>query len=198
MGQVVEDRFLRRALLAAIDAEPSVEHRAGAAVVGQAVGPGAAVGDARRRVGAVGVAHRRLRRAGERGGGAGRDRAARLGLRPDLAGLRGGARAAAPRGRAPVLHAGGAARHPAAARRPLVDRLDRAERPGGGDRGARRRRLPRRAPAAVRRLPRRRSGSRASATPIRSACRSPSAGRCRGWRWPATRRTASTRWPGRG
>jgi 2-octaprenyl-6-methoxyphenol hydroxylase len=42
MGQMVEDRFLRRALLAAIDAEPAVIHRAGAAVVGQEVGAGAA------------------------------------------------------------------------------------------------------------------------------------------------------------
>lgn len=41
MGQMLEDRFLRGALLAAIDAEPGVEHRAGVAVVGQAVGPGA-------------------------------------------------------------------------------------------------------------------------------------------------------------
>jgi 2-octaprenyl-6-methoxyphenol hydroxylase len=42
MGQIVEDRFLRRALLAALDAEPAIEHRAGTAVVGQSVGPGAA------------------------------------------------------------------------------------------------------------------------------------------------------------
>jgi 2-octaprenyl-6-methoxyphenol hydroxylase len=42
MGQMVEDRFLRRALLEALDAEPAITHRAGATVVGQAVGPGAA------------------------------------------------------------------------------------------------------------------------------------------------------------
>ena len=42
MGQVVEDRFLRRALLDAIDAAPGVTHRAGAEAVDQAVGPGAA------------------------------------------------------------------------------------------------------------------------------------------------------------
>jgi 2-octaprenyl-6-methoxyphenol hydroxylase len=42
MGQIVEDRFLRRALLEAVAAEPAVEHRTGAAVVGQAAGPGAA------------------------------------------------------------------------------------------------------------------------------------------------------------
>ena len=49
MGQIVEDRFLRRALLSALEAAPAVEHRAGVGVVGQAIGPGAAVGDARRR-----------------------------------------------------------------------------------------------------------------------------------------------------
>ena len=41
MGAVLEDRFLRAALLAAIEAEPAVEHRAGAEVVGQEVGPAA-------------------------------------------------------------------------------------------------------------------------------------------------------------
>ena len=149
-------------------------------------------------VGAVGVAPRRLRRAGERGGGAGRDRAARLGLRPDLAGLRGRARAAAPRRRAPVLHAGGAARHPAAARRPLVDRLDRAERPGGGDRAARRGRLPRRAPAAVRRLPRRdRARGRALRLSARPVARraldaaAAGAGRRRGARHPPAGRAGA-------
>ena len=35
MGHVLEDRYLRRALLAAMDAEPLVDPRAGVAVVGQ-------------------------------------------------------------------------------------------------------------------------------------------------------------------
>ena len=43
MGQIVEDRFLRRALLSALEAAPAAEHRAGVGVVGQAIGPGAAV-----------------------------------------------------------------------------------------------------------------------------------------------------------
>ena len=73
-----------------------------------------------------------------------------------------------------------------------------ATRPRRGDRRARRRRLPRRAAAALRRLPRRRSGWPARATPIRWACRSPSASSTPGWRWSATRRTASIRWPARG
>ena len=42
MGQIVEDRFLRRALIAAVEGAPAVEHRAGAEVVGQAIGLGAA------------------------------------------------------------------------------------------------------------------------------------------------------------
>jgi 2-octaprenyl-6-methoxyphenol hydroxylase len=41
MGHIVEDRFLRRALIEALDAVPAVGHRGGAAVVGQAIGPGA-------------------------------------------------------------------------------------------------------------------------------------------------------------
>ena len=198
MGQIVEDRFLRAR--AARGARGGAGRRASRRRRRGRPGdrPGGGGGDARRRDRARRLAPRRLRRAGERGRGACRHRPARLGLRPDLAGLRGRARAAAPGGRAPVLHAGGAARHPAAARRPLVDRLDRAHRPRRGDRPARRRRLPGRAQAAVRRLPRRHRRSRAGASPIRSACRSPSAGRCRGSRWPATRRTASTRWRGRG
>jgi len=40
MGQIVEDRFLRQALVNALAAEPAVEQRAGAEVVGQVVGPG--------------------------------------------------------------------------------------------------------------------------------------------------------------
>ena len=42
MGHVLEDRYLRAALLAATDAEPLVDPRAGVAVVGQEIGPGAA------------------------------------------------------------------------------------------------------------------------------------------------------------
>jgi 2-octaprenyl-6-methoxyphenol hydroxylase len=40
MGHILEDRFLRGALLEAMDAEPLVSHRAGVAVVGQRVEPG--------------------------------------------------------------------------------------------------------------------------------------------------------------
>jgi len=40
MGQIIEDRYLRAALLAAMEAAPSIEHWAGATVVGQAVAPG--------------------------------------------------------------------------------------------------------------------------------------------------------------
>ena len=145
MGQMLEDRFLRQALIEAIDAEPSIGHREGAAVVGQAVGAGAVSVTLADRQHAHRVASRRLRRSGQRRGGARRHRTARLGLRPDVAGLRRGARTAAPRGGAPVLHAGRPARDPSAARRPFVDRLDRAQRPRAVDRGARRRRLPCRA-----------------------------------------------------
>jgi 2-octaprenyl-6-methoxyphenol hydroxylase len=41
MGHFLEDRFLRAALLDALDASPLVEHRAGTAVTGQAAAPGA-------------------------------------------------------------------------------------------------------------------------------------------------------------
>lgn len=40
MGHILEDRFLRRALLAALDAEPRVEHRPAARVVAQEAVPG--------------------------------------------------------------------------------------------------------------------------------------------------------------
>ena len=40
MGHIVEDRFLRRALIAAAEAAPEVEHRADARVVAQEVEPG--------------------------------------------------------------------------------------------------------------------------------------------------------------
>ena len=43
MGHMLEDRHLRRALLAAIDAEPRITHRAGHAVVAQQTGPRARV-----------------------------------------------------------------------------------------------------------------------------------------------------------
>jgi len=42
MGHILEDRFLRAALLAAIDAEPLVDYRPGARVSGQSVAPGGA------------------------------------------------------------------------------------------------------------------------------------------------------------
>ena len=168
MGQIIEDRYLRAALLAAMEAAPSIEHRAGATVVGQAVAPGSVTvtladgGTADR--GAAG----RLRRSRQPGCGARRNSAARLGLRADVAGRGRDARAAAPRRGAPVLHAGRPAGDPAVARRSLVDRLDRANRPRPRDRRARRRRISRRAAAAVRRLPGRdRSGRR----PVRLSAR---------------------------
>lgn len=40
MGHVLEDRYLRAGLLAAMDDAPLVTHRAGCAVVGQEIGPG--------------------------------------------------------------------------------------------------------------------------------------------------------------
>lgn len=43
MGHVLEDRYLRAALLSAMDGTGLVTHRAGRAVVGQEIGPGAAV-----------------------------------------------------------------------------------------------------------------------------------------------------------
>jgi 2-octaprenyl-6-methoxyphenol hydroxylase len=42
MGHILEDRFLRRALMAAVDAEPLVEARYRAEVTGQAAGPAGA------------------------------------------------------------------------------------------------------------------------------------------------------------
>lgn len=42
MGQILEDRFLRVALLAALETTPGAAHRAGVTVTGQTVGPGAA------------------------------------------------------------------------------------------------------------------------------------------------------------
>jgi len=42
MGQMLEDRYLRQTLLAAIEAEPLITHRAGARVVAQDTGEGAA------------------------------------------------------------------------------------------------------------------------------------------------------------
>jgi 2-octaprenyl-6-methoxyphenol hydroxylase len=42
MGHVLEDRYLRRALLAAMDAAPEVDARSGAEVTGQAAGPAGA------------------------------------------------------------------------------------------------------------------------------------------------------------
>ena len=178
MGQILEDRFLRAgARWRRSTPRRAVEHRAGAAVVGQAVGPGAAVGDARGR--------RAARRAsllvgcdgrGERGGGAGRDRAARLGLRPDLAGLRGrrtSGRTAASRTSSSCRRARSpSCRCPATARR--------SSGPSGatGRRRSRRSTRPATSPSSGRgsATSSARSGSRASATPIRSACRSPSAG----------------------
>lgn len=56
MGHVLEDRYLRAALLAAMDAAPLVTHRAGVAVVGEEAGPGAAavlLADGARLTGAV-------------------------------------------------------------------------------------------------------------------------------------------------
>ncbi len=41
MGHILEDRWLRGALLAAMAAEPRITHRAGCSVTGQQVGPGA-------------------------------------------------------------------------------------------------------------------------------------------------------------
>ena len=83
MGHILEDRYLRAALAAAVAASPLVEARGGAAVVGQAVAPGRAAvtladgGAAARR------APRRLRRARQPGGAAGGHPAARARLRAD-------------------------------------------------------------------------------------------------------------------
>lgn len=56
MGHVIEDRYLRATLLAAMDATPLVAHRAGVAVVGQETGAGEAavrLADGTRLTGAV-------------------------------------------------------------------------------------------------------------------------------------------------
>ena len=195
MGHILEDRYLRAALAAAMAAAPLVEaprrrrrwsarrrRRAGVSVT---LADGTHARAARCSSPATGATARWRARAGIRRRGWDYGQTSLVCAR--------GARAAAPRHRAPVLHAGGAARHPAAAGRT-------ARRSSGPRRPARAAAISALDEAgylaelrpALRRLPRRDRGSRARATPIRSACRwrsaltgaAAGAGRRRGARHP--------------
>ena len=175
MGHILEDRYLRPALLAAMEAEPLVSHRPSSPVVGQEVdagrgevtlADGAAVRGALL-VGCDGRDSQVARRAGIRRRGWDYGQTSLVAAVAHERPHRGTAHQFfMPSGPLAILPLPG---------RPLVDRLDRGSRPRRGDRGAGRGRLSRRAPAAVRRLPRRHPAGRARATAIRWACRWPSA-----------------------
>lgn len=198
MGHILEDRYLRAALQAALAADPLVEVRDGAAVTGQSVTPAAAFVHPRQRHAAFRRAPRRLRRPATAGWPSGPASAA------------GAATTARARSSAPSTTRSPTAAwrigltscpkdacHSAAPRQPLVHRLDRDARPRRGHRAPRPRRLARRAPPPLRRLPRR-------DFPLRRALLLPArplAGRTahrRALPSSATPRTGSTPSPGRG
>ena len=201
MGHILEDRYLRAALAAAMAGVAAGRGAAaGPRSTGQAAAPGGVavtLADGGRLRGALlvgcdGRDSQVARRAGHP--------AARARLRPDLARLRGGARAAAPRDRAPVLHAG-RGRSPSCRCRANRSSIVWTEttRAGRGDRG-------RWTTAGYLAELRPRFGDFLGEIGLAGARYSYPLGlslaermtRASGWRWPATRRTASTRWPGRG
>ena len=172
MGHILEDRYLRAALAAAVAAAPLVEARGGAAVVGQAVEPGGVavtLADGERLRGALLVGLRRARQPGGAAGGHRGGAGATMGRRSLVCAVEhalphGGIahQFFMPQGPLAILPLPG---------EPLVDRLDRDDGAGGGDLGGWTRRAISPSSARGSGTSSARSGSRARAIPIRSGCR---------------------------
>ena len=128
MGHMLEDRFLRRAFLEAMDETAGITHLAGETVIAQEVThSGVSVTLASGKI----LAGRLLIGSDGRGSGTadpGRYPAHRLGIWSDRAGLRHRARAAPSRHCASVLHATRATGDPAPAGQCQLDRLERDRR----------------------------------------------------------------------
>ena len=196
MGWIVENRFLRAALLRRLAACPQVELVAPDEVIETRRDPDRAelaLKSGRRLADAAGRLGRGPLRHHARGG---RHRRARLVVRPDRDRAGGAPRAAASRRRPGEVPARRTLRHPADARwrerrASLVDRLERARRPGASACSSSTRRASRPSSRAASATISATSSRPARAGGIRSAWSMPSATSTRAWCWWATPRTAS-------